>query len=444
MANNRQDERFRVQIRIDSKGKDGVETYTTDDVCINGAFLLTKRPKPLRQLIQVVIHLPEEEKTIKSFAQVVSRRGGRNLPGPRGMGVQFFSMTDEDRQQWEAFISKLAEGEEVADVTEPTDVEEEEEDWFEIEVEDEVEIIDIEEEDDDEEPTDDDESSEEIAKPAPVSKAPTDESAHDLSDAFDAYEDDELNLDELAAEADAKLEAEIKEEDEEEDDEFEIVIEDEFFTEEEDEDDDDGIVFDDPEFEDETNQSGSVITIVEEEKQHIKLDEGDFSANFIVAPIDRKELRQMYKREISQGTLSVPTQENIESGDEIRVVLVHPWTGAEYALTGRIEKVNRKENNVVGVEIVFDKTNLVPLAAYVRSGLLLEGNSEEEIVANTRKRLSGVVDWLMDHFQDAENHFLLGLLHLSLGEGPEARKELARALLMDHKVPGEAIDATFR
>ncbi len=439
MVNNRQDDRYRVQLQIDSKGKEGVETYTTDDVCINGAFLLTKRPKPLRQLIQVVIHLPED-KTIKTFAQVVSRRGGRNLPGPRGMGVQFFSMNEDDRGLWEGFIGKLAEGEVEEEEIVSDVAETEEEDWFEIELDEEEEIIEI--DDFEEEDDEDSEADAQAEEKKPVETSANDTS-HDLSDAFDAY-GEETDLDDLAAEADKELENVKKaSETDEDDEEFEVVIDDEFIIEEEDE-DDDGILFDDPEFEDETNQSGSVITIVEEEKQHVNLDDGNFSANFIVAPIDRKELRQIFKREISQGTLSVPTEEDINKGDEIRVVLVHPWTGAEYSVLGKIKDVNHKDNNVVGAEIDFDEMNLVPLAAYIRSGLLIEGENEEDIKANTRKRLNGVVDWLMDHFQDAENHFLLGLLHLSLGEGPEARKELARALLMDHKVPGEAIDATFR
>lgn len=113
MSNKRKYERYDLAISVALKDKHGVHEMATGNISKYGLFLVTPDPRPLRQLIQLVIEFPEKADTIEVLAQVMwtdetgeSERSG----GLAGMGVKYFSMPDKDRRKWESFVDRIRSG----------------------------------------------------------------------------------------------------------------------------------------------------------------------------------------------------------------------------------------------------------------------------------------------------------------------------------------------
>lgn len=113
MSNKRKYERYNLQLAVYLKDKRGTNKIRTGNISKYGLFLVTPQPKPERQLIQLVIEFPHKAETINVLAQVMwvdetgtSERSG----GLQGMGVKFFSMPDQERQNWEAFVDQVRTG----------------------------------------------------------------------------------------------------------------------------------------------------------------------------------------------------------------------------------------------------------------------------------------------------------------------------------------------
>ncbi len=79
----------------------------TKNVSRHGAFLITDDLKPERQLLQLIFALPEK-KSVEVMV-MVARRTRDGLPEEKrtGMGVDFFAMSKEDKNRWDAFVFEL-------------------------------------------------------------------------------------------------------------------------------------------------------------------------------------------------------------------------------------------------------------------------------------------------------------------------------------------------
>jgi Tfp pilus assembly protein PilZ len=113
MTNQRKHERYNLQLAVYLKDRRGANTVKTGNISKYGLFIVTPDPKPVRQLVQLVIEFPHKAEVINVLAQVMwvdetgtSERSG----GQAGMGVKFFSIPDQERQKWEAFVDQVRTG----------------------------------------------------------------------------------------------------------------------------------------------------------------------------------------------------------------------------------------------------------------------------------------------------------------------------------------------
>ena len=65
---------------------------------LGGLFVLTRKPVPIRSMVQVLMDLPEGEVR----ARAVVRR-----TAPRGMGIEFIAMSPEDRARLNRTLQPL-------------------------------------------------------------------------------------------------------------------------------------------------------------------------------------------------------------------------------------------------------------------------------------------------------------------------------------------------
>jgi PilZ domain len=60
-----------------------------ESIGLGGLFVLTRHPVPLRSMVKVLLDLP--------FGEVRARAVVRRITPSRGMGIEFISMSPEDR-----------------------------------------------------------------------------------------------------------------------------------------------------------------------------------------------------------------------------------------------------------------------------------------------------------------------------------------------------------
>ena len=113
MQNQRKFERYDLVLSVYLKDKSGAHQIKTGNVSRYGLFLETAEPKPMRQLVQLVIEFPDKRETIETLAQVMwSDATGESArsEGTPGMGIKFFSMTEKQRRSWESFVDLVRTG----------------------------------------------------------------------------------------------------------------------------------------------------------------------------------------------------------------------------------------------------------------------------------------------------------------------------------------------
>jgi hypothetical protein len=77
----------RLAVAWQSGGRQGVSYL--ESVALGGLFLLTRQPLPMRSAVKILVELP--------FGEVRARGVVRRVNPSRGMGIEFISMTPEDR-----------------------------------------------------------------------------------------------------------------------------------------------------------------------------------------------------------------------------------------------------------------------------------------------------------------------------------------------------------
>ncbi len=101
-------ERFPARLEVEIRTRGRGQICPSLDVSRHGMFLTTPNPPHERQLLILRIPVPDDQPPIDVMASVVRRHasgGGSELPA--GMGINFFALTEENKNRWEAFLAKL-------------------------------------------------------------------------------------------------------------------------------------------------------------------------------------------------------------------------------------------------------------------------------------------------------------------------------------------------
>jgi len=105
-SDNRRYPRFPTAIECTLKLRDGARKLVTANVSRHGAFLRTDEPRPERELIQIRFGTPDTP--VEAMCMVV-RTFPTNAPSPAGpgMGVDFFAISRDAKNTWDAFIQDV-------------------------------------------------------------------------------------------------------------------------------------------------------------------------------------------------------------------------------------------------------------------------------------------------------------------------------------------------
>jgi hypothetical protein len=109
-AEKRKFERFPARLEVEIRTRGRGQICPSADVSRHGMYLTTPNPPHERQLLILRIPVPDDQPPIDVMASVVRRHspgvGGGN-ERPAGMGINFFALTEENKNRWEAYLAKL-------------------------------------------------------------------------------------------------------------------------------------------------------------------------------------------------------------------------------------------------------------------------------------------------------------------------------------------------
>ena len=101
---NRRFPRYVAAISVSARRKNIYDALTTADVSRHGAFVLTDAPRGERELVQLIFRTPHGDVEAMCMVARAFRPGDGRAPG---MGVDFFALSKEAKNVWEAFIHDL-------------------------------------------------------------------------------------------------------------------------------------------------------------------------------------------------------------------------------------------------------------------------------------------------------------------------------------------------
>jgi hypothetical protein len=110
LTERRKFERLPVQLSVEVRSRGLGSVCQTADVSRHGLFLATPTPARERQLLILRIPLPDGGHPIDVMASVAraipeDQASERSLKA--GMGVNFFALTEENKERWESFLASL-------------------------------------------------------------------------------------------------------------------------------------------------------------------------------------------------------------------------------------------------------------------------------------------------------------------------------------------------
>ncbi len=382
--NKRKHERFGVRLTVDLKDRKGRHPLPTGNISRYGLFMATPDPKPQRQLIQMVIVFPHTKEEIEVMGQVMwsSKTGGQRGEEQPGMGIKFFSMPEEHRKKWEEFVEQLRSGKL---------------------------------------------NFEDVSEPKPEIK---EESASVVAIGEEELEElDDLDLGDLEEEMDEAAKSVI-----------------EF-------DDDEEVLEADP-------KSGGLIDIsgeidrYEEEQAVQSMEKNGKSederrvfprklATFMIRMSNVEEMREFYTRDISLGGLFLKTDMQRKVSEEIRLVIVHPWTAQEFSLPSEVARIESDETGQqAGLGIRFVGMNDLlqdSLLIFIETGFVVERTSVDIPAESDVLRTLELIDLdIKDNPIDDAAHFKAGMLALFVTDREKAREHLELAEKLGHQVPAGA------
>lgn len=378
MSNQRKYERFSLSLSVSLRDKSGVHKLETGNVSKYGLFLVTKDPKPQRQLIQLIIEFPDHNESIQALAQVMWRdetgESGRS-GGLPGMGVKFFSLPDSDKQKWEKFVEMVRTGK------------------FE----------------------------QTLSDPPPAKKERLVEDGGVVSIGEEELEElEDLDLDSISSEMD------------------EIILDIE---------------------EDDSEEVGNVADLSEFEEEYESGESGDFATNennserrsfprkpftFMVKLKDRKSMRELLSKDISLGGMFIQTTETRQRGDQVNVMMVHPWTNQNFGLDSVVKRIEQSDKGAmkgIGVEFVNMNDDLRDsLLTYIESGYKIEkSDPDSPIEADIIRRIEDIEEKIKVNPIDSSLHFEVGLLYLCLADETQASEHIGIAQKLGYNVPSEVV-----
>lgn len=102
----RRDVRHAARLSVTIKSGDKQEELFTEDVSYRGIFVRTDTPRQARSLVLMDIRGPNgEELELAGMVVHIIRPGGQRIPG---MGIQFYGLSKEHRQQWQSLVDYVA------------------------------------------------------------------------------------------------------------------------------------------------------------------------------------------------------------------------------------------------------------------------------------------------------------------------------------------------
>jgi hypothetical protein len=102
MKEQRRSQRYRHELIVEMHDKRGLRRLHAVDVARHGVFLVTDEPPRERHLVQLTLHLPGG--AIRAAASVTRTIAHARDDQPAGAGLQFFALSDDDKQRWDDFI----------------------------------------------------------------------------------------------------------------------------------------------------------------------------------------------------------------------------------------------------------------------------------------------------------------------------------------------------
>ncbi len=100
--------RFAASVAVVLKRKGGTDALRTSDVSRHGAFVMTDAPRAERELVQLTFQLPDGVIDVMCMVVRSLRPGAGTGPGMQpGMGVDFFALSKDAKNIWEAFVHDL-------------------------------------------------------------------------------------------------------------------------------------------------------------------------------------------------------------------------------------------------------------------------------------------------------------------------------------------------
>jgi len=94
--------KWRVLVKIDDKVLEGV----TKNISGGGAYVRCARPLKLNEVFDMVIEAPDGSLQVKAEVVWSNMYGPDDEINPRGMGVMFLEISDEDRQVISKAVNK--------------------------------------------------------------------------------------------------------------------------------------------------------------------------------------------------------------------------------------------------------------------------------------------------------------------------------------------------
>jgi PilZ domain-containing protein len=89
------------------RGKRSLEVVT-EDVSFRGLFVRMEAPPAVRQLVEIDIHLPPDDRPVRLHGMVVyAILRGRDAERAPGIGVELRGLSGDARGMWESFVRDL-------------------------------------------------------------------------------------------------------------------------------------------------------------------------------------------------------------------------------------------------------------------------------------------------------------------------------------------------
>ncbi len=108
-SNRRAAERYAVDFDVTLQSQSNFYTGSAENLSVGGVFVVTDLVRPIGDLVDLVIHLPNRPEAVHAVGQVRWARKPQQEEGkPPGLGVQFFGLNERGANTIRDFLSSRA------------------------------------------------------------------------------------------------------------------------------------------------------------------------------------------------------------------------------------------------------------------------------------------------------------------------------------------------